>query len=252
MKQFKFRWVHLSDIHYAYKNSHTNRIRERLIHILKEKNTEASANCLIITGDITDKSCEYADELYDFLNSIGETLNIDKKDIFIIPGNHDIKRSDVRTKLLTKIYQSENIYNTIEKLSQEKCNILISAQNDYWEMYKKIKGELPPNLNQIHYIEKRTDYNIIHLNTSWLCEDNGTESRLHIGVDRLSNILIKAGLSQNTINIAIGHHCLEWMDKKEQEQIRSLFKDYNIDFYLSGHIHQSMISYNCGYILLCL
>ena len=31
---------------------------------------------------------------------------------------------------------------------------------------------------------------------------------------------------------------------EEKEQIRSMFRDYHIDFYLSGHVHQSMISYD--------
>ena len=216
MKNFKINWIHLSDIHFAFKNHQTNRIRDRLFYILDQKKAEEKIDCVFITGDITDKSRQYTSDLFDFINEIIKILDLDVRNLFIVPGNHDYERSDTRTQIIEDTIKSKNPLNTIEKLSEDKILTLLNSQNKFWEMYNKIKGNCPEKENKIHFIERRAGFNVIHLNTAWLCSDDGSQGVLHIGVDRLGKLLLDAKLSPDEINFVIGHHCLDWISGRER------------------------------------
>ncbi len=57
----KFKWVQLSDIHFAYKDYQTNRMRIELLQRLKDLRKEGPVDSLFITGDLTDKSHPYTE-----------------------------------------------------------------------------------------------------------------------------------------------------------------------------------------------
>lgn len=240
----KYRWVHLSDIHFAYKNYQTNRIRTELFKKIKEIVRQDKVNFLFITGDITDKDSEYNDDLYKFISEILDVMQLDEKHLFIVPGNHDVSRLEKRTDKLEQIKNAggkglEMVYG----LDKSDVEMLISAQKKYFDMYKCVKKEEYPK-EKVHFICEVDRAKIIHLNTSWLCGMDGEEGRLFLGSDKLFDCLKHADLKAEDLNIAIGHHSFECFHKREQEQLKSLFRDYNIDFYLSGHVHEAMISYN--------
>lgn len=240
----KYRWIHLSDIHFAYKNYQTNRIRTELFKKIKEIVRQDKVNFLFITGDITDKDAEYDNNLLKFIAEISNIMELDEKHIFIVPGNHDISRFEKRIKKLVEIKDAgDKGLEMVHELDKTTIELLISAQQKYFDLYKYIKKEEYP-VEKVHFIDMADEAKIIHLNTSWLCGTDGEEGHLFIGSDKLFDCLKNADLKAEDLNIAIGHHSFECFHKREQEQLKSLFRDYNIDFYLSGHVHEAMISYN--------
>jgi 3',5'-cyclic AMP phosphodiesterase CpdA len=94
--------LHLSDIHFGvdygfpFKNSPNKRPLLDIIvdHITNDLKIEIGL--LIVSGDITSRGV--ADHLFNegvtFLNGICEKLNIEKKAVIIVPGNHDIALAD--------------------------------------------------------------------------------------------------------------------------------------------------------------
>lgn len=240
----KYRWVHLSDIHFAYKNYQTNRLRERLFEKVREIVRQDKVNFLFITGDITDKDKEYDDELYKFISELQGIMELDEKHILLVPGNHDVSRLDNRTKVLEQIKNAgDSGLEMVHELDQATVEMLLSSQQKYFYMYKCIKKEEYP-VNAIHYIKEVDGAKIIHFNTSWLCGMDGEEGRLFLGSEKLYECLKAANLKEEDLNIAIGHHSFECFHRREQEQLKAFFKEYNIDFYLSGHVHEALINYN--------
>jgi len=239
----KYRWVHLSDIHFAYKDYFSNRIRDQLFKKLQQISRQDKVNFLFITGDLTDKNADYTEELYKFINDLLDLLGLDEHHFFIVPGNHDLERTQQR-ELIIKGIREKNNDEFIFNLDRDTIETLISSQKKYFDLNKKLKKEDYP-IQKIHFIKKVDEVNIIHLNTSWLCGIDDEEGSLFIGVNELYNVLKEENISPESLNIAIGHHSFECFHKKEQEQLSSLFKDFNIDFYLSGHVHQPSIRYDC-------
>ncbi len=240
----KYRWVHLSDIHFAYKNYQSNRLRRKLFEKIREIVRQDKVNFLFITGDITDRNSEYDAELLKFINELLEIIGQDEKHIFLVPGNHDVERSDERIDKLMQIKDAgDKGIESVYELDNGTIDMLLSAQQKYFDLYKSVKKEEYPT-KEIHFIREVDGAKIIHVNTSWLCGMDGEERRLFLGSDKLYNCLKDARLMKEDLNIAIGHHSFECFHKMEQEQLKGLFREYNIDFYLSGHVHEALINYN--------
>jgi len=237
----KYRWVHLSDIHFAYKDYYSDRLRDELFKKLKEISRQNKVNFLFITGDLTDKNTDYTEDLYRFINNLLNVLELDENHFFMVPGNHDTERCQLRELVLRGIERKD--YDCIYNLEEDAINTLISSQNKYFKLYKELKKEDYP-IQKIHFVKRIDGANIIHLNTSWLCGMDGQEGNIFIGVDKLYEVLKEEDITSESLNIAIGHHSFDCLHSKEQKQLSGLFKDFNIDFYLSGHIHQSSVCYN--------
>lgn len=243
----KYRWVHLSDIHFAYKNYQTNRLRERLFEKTKEIIRQDKVNFLFITGDITDRNYKYDMDLYKFISELLKIMGLDERHMFIVPGNHDVNRFDERKEKLEQIKNAgDKGLEIVHNMDSPTVKMLLSAQQKYFDMYRNIKKEEYP-VETIHFVREVDGAKIIHLNTSWLCGIDGEEGRLFLGSDKLYDCLKNAGMKEEDLNIAIGHHSFECFNKREQDQLKALFNEYNIDFYLSGHVHEALINYN-GYI----
>ncbi len=241
----KYRWIHLSDIHFAYRDYQSNRLREKLFKIVREISRQDKINFLFITGDITDKDAEYGEEFFNFIGKLLDILGLDKRRFFIVPGNHDVSRkSNRRIELLRSIKEAGDAgLELIENLEEDAIDDLLTAQGQFFDMYKCIKGEEYPT-KEIHYMREVDGVKVIHLNTSWLCGTDDGEGKLFLGTDKLHSCLRNASLTNDELNIAIGHHGLECFHEIEQNQLKSLFRDYNIDLYLSGHAHGSLINYD--------
>lgn len=239
-----FRWLQLSDIHFAYKNYPTNRMRQNLFVKLKQlndMNESNKINAILITGDVTNKCCEYSSNLTLFVNELLATLNLSKDQLFIVPGNHDFNRAALTDELNGYIEH----FDFDKSMSASNTDILplFEAQKDYYNWYEALKKEALPK-HEIHYVKSLEHYKIIHINTAWLSFEGVKEGQLYIGINQLHETLKNGDLRPEDLNIAIGHHSLDWLAEEEKIEVRSLFRDYNIDFYLSGHVHNSAVLYD--------
>jgi predicted phosphodiesterase len=241
----KYRWIHLSDIHFAYKNYQSNRLRGKLFDKIAEIVKQDKVNFLFITGDITDKDAEYDEDLYKFITELLRVTELDEKHLFFVPGNHDVSRkSKERIEKIVQIREAaDKGLDVVNDLSDDSIEMLLSAQQKFFTLYEHIKKEKYP-VKDIHFVREVDGAKIIHFNTAWLCGMDGEEGRLFLGSNKLYSCLKDAGLKADDLNIAIGHHSFECFHRMEQDQLKGFMKDYNIDFYLSGHLHEAMINYN--------
>ncbi len=239
-----YRWIQLSDVHFAYKNYHTNRMRLKLLEKLEETSKEKGLDFVFITGDLTDKSHEYGEEALIFFSEILDIVGLDSERIFLVPGNHDVQRSIARKAVLEGLLLNDKVFANINnELSEKQKTELINGLEKFINFYGKVKKKPYPK-EKIHYVEKSGDANIVHINTAWLSGLDEEEGNLCIGVNELFKCLSHANIEPDKLNIALGHHSIEMLNEKEREQVQSLFFDYNIDFYFCGHSHDSQISYN--------
>ena len=97
----KLRWIHLSDIHFSGNEGYQiKRIRHSLADKIKEITDDKIINFVVVSGDLVYQNASYDRQLKSFLESIVNICNISKEDLFIVPGNHDLKRNQTRTLLL--------------------------------------------------------------------------------------------------------------------------------------------------------
>ncbi len=136
--------LHISDLHIVGKADKSktrldDTFQKRFIDAVSK--SENKIKYIVITGDIADKAQEiqYKNALA-FLNAVVKELKVDKKNVVLCPGNHDVdwdilrdivKNEDVSENELTNIHQRVEKYNNFKKF--------------YTEFYDGVKPEFDAN-----------------------------------------------------------------------------------------------------------
>ena len=95
----KFRWLHISDIHFNFDQLKTEMIRTSLLDFLKEIKSHFDIDAVFITGDFRfAPKQKYEEGVITFLHDIVKVLNLTICNLYVIPGNHDVNRSVSRKK----------------------------------------------------------------------------------------------------------------------------------------------------------
>lgn len=218
-------------------------MKDKLFDCLSRIRSQNEIHLLIITGDITYQGGYYTQKVYNFLSNVAQILDIkNKEQIFIVPGNHDLRRTPVREGIIDSILGSTNPMESASELNDETLKTLLKDQNAYFNFYKKFLGRSYPRV-QSHLTLESDHYRIIHLNTCNLSGKKDEEGKLYLGLNRLYETLKKVD-GDSKINIAIGHHSLDCIVPKEKQQIIHNFCDHNIDLYLCGHMHQTSYAFD--------
>lgn len=236
----KYRWLHLSDLHSHCNPIRTKIMRDALIDEIKEINEEQPFSFILITGDISDKNQGY-DKAKELIQNIMSITGLSGNCIFMVPGNHDVDRKNPkdRQSIVEKLWKID-ILNDIE---EKAIHQLLPGQDEFFEVYENILQRKYP-IDKVHFtmsFDKNVD--IIHLNTSWMCYDSEIEEgKLHIGLASVYSCLEDA--RNKPVNIAIGHHRISDLNETVRNSLKSMFKSKNVDLYLGGHCHKSLVIYD--------
>lgn len=263
-----FSWLHLSDIHFSHGNEHHQIDQELVLQSLindvkKTINTSTRQiphpDAILVTGDIAfsgavKDSTEY-EKAEIWLDNIAKEVSLGRKQIFVIPGNHDIQRNiynndDDAAMLIDLLRDGKRLLEWAMK--KEKQNeILLKRIGNYLNFASKfapqclgdqyISGKLywQWNTTPISGMSIR----IIGLNTSLLCQNDDDQNKLRLSLDPLKNIPDIAETSPY-IAIGLGHHPLDWL--ADRNEIETWLRK-KIHVYLCGHVHNpDSSSYHLG------
>jgi len=251
----KIRWIQLSDIHYQFDNYNTVKVRDRLVTHLQDLRQSIEYNFLIITGDVTYKNKGYDSDTIAFICKIADILQIEKRQIFIVPGNHDLHRSDLRITILKDIFDGEisEQANKADKIFCDENKVeYLKVLQDGFKRFSDFETTLlnrPSRISELHFVEEDENYRIIHLNTCIMAGQDGEDGKLFVGSSPLYKTLRSISIDDQDnkkVNIAIGHHSLECFVLPERNKVLDDFQNYNIDLYLCGHAHEPKYVKNFG------
>ena len=241
------RWIHLSDIHYnpgTEKNRNTNQLRKKLPQYIRDNGIVADE--IFITGDFRNATAPCDDEeslvndTVDFIMEIANSAKIaDPSHIHIVPGNHDLTRSETSPSIKEIRYSydvNEGCFTT-DILSQ-----LISRFGFFVSVNNKLHRDNPwwsKELLPLHVYKCYPDYTVLYLNTSLTCGDSEDRGNLVIGNSELYRALeeIKTHSPEMPI-IVLAHHAPELFSMAEKDAVERLFVDYQVLLYLCGDAHR--------------
>ena len=243
------RWLHLSDIHFKGNEEYaTRRMRDMLIEKLKDISSEKPINMIFITGDLAYQGSSYEKELNNFIEEILSITHVSISNLYMIPGNHDLKRSQTRKYIIQGARENAGT------LERETVKCLEKEFNQYNGFYKKIKRE--DNFH-IYSIENRENVNIVLLNTALTAGTENDEGNLIIDKEHFFQTIKELKDKEECVNIVLGHHPISCFKTDNQKILINNFIDYNVDLYLCGHMHKggytfdlsgqrNIPSYQCG------
>lgn len=231
------RWLHLSDLHLIYSNYDTEIMRTSFIEYLQKH----FANCLdslFITGDISHQGNDYTKELVGFLDEIVTSLKITKNNVYMIPGNHDVKRTKLMGRVIKSIIGDDDPKTAINEIEEDSFEILYDGQQNFINFYESFLERKYPK-EEVHFVIKTKEYNVLHINTCLIAGGDDVEGQILIGLQKLQTTLQK--LEKDKPIFALGHHTVNCINESEKQSFLNRLSDSKIDVYLCGHVHKSKI-----------
>lgn len=241
------RVLHISDIHTQINNFQTRRLRQMFLKKISELHTEHPYNYIFLSGDISHQGQGFNELSKKIITDILSELNLKSEQLIIVPGNHDLVRNDKRTTLIQEIKENKCPSDFLDEILSipEKRDILFSSFQDFYTYFNLIKGNPYPT-NRAHYLIELQDCNLILINTNIICNTNEEEGSLLIAKSELLDCLEEISNS-NKPSIAMGHHTLDCLDPHEKNEVLTLFDDFKISLYLSGHVHSANYKLEADY-----
>ena len=129
----RIKWLHLSDIHFNYKNFDSHELREDFLERIKLLCQNEPFTHLFLTGDILFRNEQSDAETAVFINELITTLQLPIENVIIVPGNHDHNRDTVISQLAAL---PDNEDTTIDSLDQSYITPLLTAFEKFDAVYK--------------------------------------------------------------------------------------------------------------------
>lgn len=249
-------WYVFSDLHLQYNGFKTDMLRNSLLNFLESNKKET--DFILISGDCFYKNnSSDIQETVDFIHKLCSACTCYKSNLYITPGNHDLKRTKTRLKVLEQYtgidYTTGKMVKDEKEVDKEAIANLFSSFyfEDFFKLYELIKGK---GYESVHQLTETANYRILNINTCVLsggyCLDKEKqnekldEGRLSVLDSELPHECNKIK-PDGRINIAFMHHGISYLRQSEQQLFEQLMEDSNIDIIFSGHSHNiDIITYN--------
>ena len=254
-----FSWVHLSDIHVLHGNSHNHADQTLMMQALVQEfgaspfcscPSIAKPDAIFVTGDIAFSGGEKDPREYsiaeEWLGKLSAAASVDTKDVFLVPGNHDIQRElpdeeiallldslrDDKRKLewaLDHPKYAERLTRRLQNYSQfsSKFGVSERKQIPFWQHSFHVTANL--------------EIRLLGLNTVLLSQDDTDKGKLRLSLNQFKQFPDHA--KSNQVSIGLSHHPMTWLADGEDTEAWLRKK---IQIHLCGHIHEPE-SMSCRY-----
>lgn len=256
----KIRWAHLSDLHIESGDFHQDVVLDELS---RDLSGFTPLDFIVVSGDITNSGNKNEfSKASEFLDKIVASASIDKKRLFLVPGNHDVNwnaldqivNMGAQSFLISP--QRVSSFFTSDQHHADRVKVFAKLQN-YTQFAKRYFHDYPEKCptSDKYYLNEAINKNgvgkitISSFNSAW-------SSAIHYNyekkkADDLTHILIGEHQTNNCINfikkenarlnIAIIHHPKNWLSEFDRE--RCWYKiENNFHLILHGHEHVTAAS----------
>lgn len=229
-----YSWLQISDLH-IFQSTDWNIMKDSF----KELAQVTQPDFIVVTGDYRHKkkNTDYKYAL-EFLNEIVKMFKVDKKDVFLVPGNHDVNDFDYKTEIITTIKTGidKDADAYLKYMRNEK--VLLNAFDEYHafvrEFYNnEIDDERVKTPSDVFCIKWRNAINIIMLNTALISEGKENEKEI-IDINALSTLEIDNSLP----TIVLAHHDITCLTQSHIKRTENMVSKFNAKVYLCGDSHK--------------
>lgn len=259
-------WLHISDTHFC-KEKHSwdcKEIFDNFYIDLKsmEKEHGLIPDFIFYTGDIAfgqdnSRSLFLKDqyiEAQEFIEKVSNSFSrsIPKTNIFIVPGNHDVNRTQITPDQIEWI---KNLQKNGKENASGKINDIIKSKNKQWSRYMERLEDYHRFLKEGGYdhllddperliYSKISEINgfkvgIIGLNSSWSSSSDGEKGNLWLGTYQILSSY--DSIKDAIFSISLIHHPPNWFTEFEELDITRHIERMS-NFCLHGHEHKEWIT----------
>jgi len=259
-------WLHISDTHFCNKKNGWDSIEiiDSFFEDLTRMNKEYNLNpdLIFFTGDVAfghlNDSCglslrDQYKEAEEFLEKIrGIFPRVPLSNIFIVPGNHDVNRTQITQDQIDWI---RNLPKNGKEKASEFVNELIRSKNKQWIRYMERLEDYRNFLKERGYNHLLDDpelltyskiceingfkVGITGLNSAWSSSGDGDKGNLWLGTYQILNSY--NSIKDAMFSISLIHHPPNWFTEFEDVEIKKHLERM-FTFCLHGHEHQDWVT----------
>ena len=244
--------LHISDIHLSRpKFSDFEFVKNALFRDLAEQKTVRKPDIICFSGDLVHAG-GIDDDFYMVNEHLIEPLlkatELSQNNFFLVPGNHDIDRDEVRNNSVVEDGQFNSL-SSREKVNAFVDQILIGADtefnfrrlNNFFEFRDLISSAPCKRASPFFttHVLNVADLSIgvACLNTAWRStgEEGKDYGRLLLGERSLTEAA--RDIANCDVRVAMLHHPLSWLREFDREDCRPILMR-EFDLILTGHTHR--------------
>ena len=244
----RFGILHLSDIHASEKNKVTI---QRLVGLLKtdildmQERYNVSIKMICITGDLInsgdDADIQLGIILDELLQPLMDVFNLDEKSIFVVAGNHEIKRKliipFIETGLSSTLVSEAAIDEFISTVSTDSLKRIEYFDSNFADMFGGDPVWKNPLGRAYVVTTDSIKIGISCLNSAWRSTGIGSAEKRKMVIGRKQIIDSYESIKDADLKICITHHPFDWLVDEDKSAVEKCISQY--DIVLTGHIHES-------------
>lgn len=237
-------WLHVSDFHFRPVDSYDrNVVLKALVAAVDRFRKQGRKPDLIFaTGDIghSGQAGDYQ-SAGGFFDALLLAAGVDKRRLFVVPGNHDVDRSKGRAlcRTLTSANEADDYFvpGEVKLHISQKLRAFADWYNAYFKGIRSFAEDTtcgPVELVTIRSFRIA----ILPLNSALFCDDDHDHAKLWLGHRCLKAAVDNLKDRHANLNLGLIHHPLDWLAGGEAGRIKTALSE-TLDVLLRGHLHEN-------------
>ena len=253
-------WLHISDLHLSLRGRYDQEVilRALVASVTQFREEGRVPDLIVVTGDIAlgGKAEEYRQATL-FFDDLLAAACLDKRRLFIVPGNHDVDRTvnEFLPRTLDSDASSDRFFDPagVALGSQfQKLQAYGAWYNGYFAAIRSFSTGTTCSAVELVQV-RQVRVAMLLLNSVLFSIDDHDHGKLLLGRRCLDKATIALQEHSADLTIALLHYPLDWLSSVERANIRATL-GASVDLLLHGHYHEieteSMVSQHGGYLKL--
>ncbi len=230
-------WLHISDLH-VYDNSYYQMIKSAYEDLARR----VKLDFIVVTGDYCHfKNHPQYDKALKFLNYLVALFGVSKNDVFLVPGNHDVRDNlPLRKECISRMNETiDKDPDAYMKYMSNDANDFRNAFHEYNQFVRDFyeyqiaeDDDRITSPSDVIAFTWKNKLNIIMLNTALVSKNKKGEI-----FDIKRFLKLKTNLDLHIPGIVLAHHSLEDLVDVQKKIATRFFKQINVRAYLCGDKH---------------
>jgi tetratricopeptide (TPR) repeat protein/predicted phosphodiesterase len=239
-------WLHVSDFHFRAGDQYERDIvLGALVASVKDMRDRGRViDFIVATGDIahSGKATEY-EAATSFFDALVEAASVERRDLWIIPGNHDVDR-DQSIGLARTLGPDEADAYFAPTLPKPHLTQKLGAFRQWYNRYFDGIRECPETSTcwPVEFRQiRRQRVAVLAINSALFCLNDEDHAKLLVGRRCVDGAIQDLSAQDADLRIALIHHPLEWLSDVERTNVRASLQQ-SVDVILRGHLHETEVA----------
>ena len=232
-------WLHLSDLHFQAEDAFNRKVvLDALWQDIKERMKDGlKPDFIVFTGDVAWRGQEQEYRLAEehFFKPLLATTGLTPKELFIVPGNHDVDRGIVAMLSSNVVAQLQTLDAVNDFLASDgKRKMVFMSTGAYAAFIRRVfaghwEADDPAYWYTRTFQKNGKTVALLGLNSAWLsghfkeADQVNDYGRLLVGERQVAEA-VDAAKSAN-IKIALLHHPFEWCQEFDRNDVESWLRE---------------------------